>query len=71
MPVIFTCGHALHLQSMSVILEKFKEKKPTVVAALRDASDAVYASGVSDFWESKYLCVCGGGGLCVCDSVYM
>ena len=53
MSVIFTHGHALHLQSMSVILEKFKEKKPTVVAALRDASDAVYASGVSDFWESK------------------
>ena len=53
---------------MSVILEKFKEKKPTVVAALRDASDAVYASGVSDFWESKYLCVCGGF---LCVSVYM
>lgn len=33
-------------QSISVILEKFKEKKQTVVQALREASDAVYAAGV-------------------------
>ncbi|KAL8599784.1 hypothetical protein ACOMHN_052297 [Nucella lapillus] len=32
---------------ISVILEKFKEKKQNVVTALREASDAVYTSGVS------------------------
>ena len=48
-------SHVGVLQTMSVILEKFKEKKMTVVTALRDVSDAVYASGVSDsFWESFY-----------------
>lgn len=32
---------------ITVIVEKFKEKKQTVVTALREASDAVYMSGVS------------------------
>lgn len=27
-----------------MILDKFKEKKPAVVTALRDASDAIYPS---------------------------
>ena len=31
---------------MTVILEKFKEKKQNVVTALREASDALYAAGV-------------------------
>lgn len=32
---------------MGVILEKFKEKKQNVVQALREASDAIFASGIS------------------------
>lgn len=42
------CSLLLHIkQCMGVILEKFKEKKQNVVQALREASDAIFASGVS------------------------
>lgn len=42
----------------SAMLEKFKEKKSTVVSALRDAVDAVYQTVRRDGMRWWLLCCC-------------